>query len=72
MEMEFDPCMLSWEKGTRPTDGVWAPHWYGNVEQSTGFQPFEAKQVSLPDSLMPVLKECQHHYERLWMHRITA
>jgi hypothetical protein len=70
--MEFDPCMLTWEKGTRPTDGKWAPYWYGNVEKSTAFQPFEAKQVCVPDALMPTLAECQRHYEELWKHRITA
>jgi hypothetical protein len=33
----FDEAMLSWPAGPRPTDGVWAPHWYANVWASTGF-----------------------------------
>ena len=30
----FMDCMLTWPSGPRDTDGVWAPHWYGQVQQS--------------------------------------
>jgi hypothetical protein len=33
----FDPAMLSWPAGPRPTDGVWARNWYARVWASTGF-----------------------------------
>jgi len=33
----FDPAMLSWPAGPRPTDGVWAKYWYASVWRSTGF-----------------------------------
>lgn len=36
-DVDFDPAMLSWPKGTRTSDGVWAKHWYDSVEASTGF-----------------------------------
>jgi len=39
----FDPAMLRWERGPRPTDGCWAPHWYASVEASTGFHPYRPK-----------------------------
>ena len=38
--VRFDPAMLSWPAGPRPTDGVWAPHWYDGVWKSTGFGPY--------------------------------
>jgi hypothetical protein len=44
----FDPGMLSWAPGPRATDGVWALHWYGAVERSTGFAPPETEPVVLP------------------------
>jgi hypothetical protein len=34
----FDAAMLSWPAGPRPSDGVWAPHWYAAVWESTGFR----------------------------------
>jgi hypothetical protein len=33
----FTEAMLSWKKGRRDSDGVWAPAWYDRVEASTGF-----------------------------------
>jgi hypothetical protein len=38
LAIPFDPAMLSWPAGPRPTDGVWAKHWYANVWASTGFR----------------------------------
>ncbi|MEO0680029.1 MAG: HAD family hydrolase [Pseudomonadota bacterium] len=37
--LPFDPAMLAWPPGRRASDGVWAAHWYGAVEASTGFAP---------------------------------
>ena len=34
----FTARMLSWPPGPRPSDGVWAPHWYAAVWSSTGFR----------------------------------
>ena len=38
LDVDFDEqAMLHWPAGRRVSDGVWASHWYHNVEQSTGF-----------------------------------
>jgi Sulfotransferase domain len=37
LDIPFDPSMLAWPPGPRPTDGVWAKHWYARVWRSTGF-----------------------------------
>ncbi len=60
----FDPAMLSWAPGRRPTDGVWAAHWYAAVERSTGFAAPQPTRP-LPDALRPVADACRPHYERL-------
>ena len=39
LDVPFLPQMLSWPAGPRESDGVWAPHWYASVWQSTGFAP---------------------------------
>lgn len=61
----FDPAMLSWPAGPHPEDGVWAPYWYHNAHLSTGFQPYREEPGPLPENLLPLLEECQSHYERL-------
>ncbi len=37
LRIPFQEAMLAWPAGPRPTDGVWAKHWYARVWASTGF-----------------------------------
>jgi len=64
--------MLSWPPGPRETDGVWAKHWYAEVERSTGFAPYRRKRSRVPDSHADVLARCEAYYERLHEHRLRA
>jgi Sulfotransferase domain len=62
----FDAAMLSWPAGPRPTDGVWAPHWYASVEASTGFGPWPGDAVpDLPAPLAALADRCRPFYEEL-------
>jgi hypothetical protein len=62
----FDAAMLSWPAGPRPTDGVWAPHWYASVEVSTGFGPWRGDAVpDVPDHLAALADECRPLYDEL-------
>lgn len=61
----FDEAMLSWEKGARPEDGVWAKYWYDSVHQSTGFKPYQPKTEPFPEALNPLLEKCRPIYEKL-------
>jgi hypothetical protein len=45
----FTDRMLSWRRGRRDSDGVWAPHWYAAVWDSTGFEPWRPREISLSD-----------------------
>ena len=63
--------MLSWPRGPRPEDGVWAPHWYHAVHDSTGFAAYRPKP-DFPDRLRPLLDACRPHYEALYEHAIRA
>ncbi len=71
IELPFTRRMLDWKSGPRPEDGVWAPHWYRAVHDSTGFMPFKAKS-DFPERLNTLLEECQPWYERLFAHAIRA
>jgi len=62
----FDPAMLAWPAGPRPTDGVWARHWYDSVWRSTGFGPYRPPSAAaLPAGLEPVAAACDPYYEEL-------
>jgi hypothetical protein len=70
--LEFTDAMLHWPPGLRPTDGVWAKHWYESVAHSTGFAPYRAVQAQVPQRLVPLLVECERLYERLAAQRLGA
>ena len=62
--LDFDPAMLSWPKGPRVEDGVWAKHWYGAVHASTGFAgaegslpELEAEWAKLCDKALPFYEQ---------------
>lgn len=68
--IEFEKGMLSWEQGPIPEDGVWASHWYHNVHQSTGFNPYKPKNKDMPNHLKPLYEECEPIYSKLFAHAI--
>lgn len=68
--IDFDDAMLSWPPGRRDTDGVWAPHWYAAVEQSTGFAPYRDVPASVPAHLAHLVVAAQPYYDELAAHRI--
>ena len=67
----FDRRMLAWPAGKRATDGIWATHWYADVERSTDFRPYRPKPVELPERLQPLLDECNELYAEMAAHRLT-
>ncbi|MDX1583480.1 MAG: HAD family hydrolase [Thermoanaerobaculia bacterium] len=69
--VSFDEAMLSWKPGPRDTDGVWARHWYGNVEKSSGFQPWKPREVRLEGRGRELEEECRPYYERLAKHKLS-
>jgi Sulfotransferase domain len=61
----FSDRMLHWPKGPRASDGIWAPHWYAHVWESTGFETPVAHEVVLSGEAAAVAESCRPHYERL-------
>lgn len=66
--IDFSPRMLAWPAGPRASDGVWAPHWYHAVWQSTGFEPPRAREVALAGDAARAADACRPAYERLLRH----
>jgi hypothetical protein len=85
--IRFDDAMLSWPAGPRPTDGVWARHWYAGVWRSTGFvrpapgrptgpttesaEP-AAEPAEFPAGLQALAARCQPFYDELSAHRLVT
>lgn len=63
--VDFDTLMLRWPSGPRETDGVWAPHWYGAVLESTGFASYHKPATTLRGENARVADECLPLYESL-------
>jgi hypothetical protein len=63
--IEWQESMLAWPPGRRATDGIWAEHWYAEVERSTGFAPYRPKGDDLPERLEPLARECSRLYDLL-------
>jgi hypothetical protein len=68
--MAFVPGMLRWPAGPKPYDGVWAPHWYGAVHQSSGFEGDEGPLPVLSGADATLSDDALPFYARLWAYRI--
>jgi hypothetical protein len=70
--VEFTPRMLHWPAGARPSDGVWAPYWYGTVLRSTGFEPYRQRDRHVPPEFRGLIDTVMPAYEALLAHRMTS
>lgn len=70
--INFDENMLSWPKGKRSSDGVWAEHWYENVEASNSFSPYQEPSIKLSIEQMQLAQENDNYYQQLFKNRIIA
>lgn len=61
----FTGKMLTWPAGGHPSDGIWAPHWYGAVHRSTGFEEPEGPLPELPPEYQELADQALPHYQRL-------
>jgi hypothetical protein len=65
LDIDFTPRMLHWPQGPRASDGIWAPHWYAHVWESTGFEAPVEKPIELSGGAAEVAEECRPHFQRL-------
>jgi hypothetical protein len=63
--IDFSDRMLHWPKGPRASDGIWAPHWYAHVWESTGFEAPQPRTIELTADAAAVAEACLPHYRRL-------
>lgn len=70
--LSWTDAMLSWPAGQRPEDGVWGPHWYDAVWQSTGFGPPPDKRPEIAPEHREIHEEALAIYDQLAAHRLRA
>ncbi|MDN3652379.1 HAD family hydrolase [Thalassotalea ponticola] len=71
LDIDFDPAMLCWPKGSRASDGVWASHWYQNVQNSTSFSPFKQHNQPLTEAQQQLVQSSMSLYLDLYQQRLT-
>jgi len=70
LEVPFTEKMLQWPAGRRDSDGVWGRHWYGKVEESTGFAPRGERDLNLAPEHRRLAADMGRHYRYLAQYRI--
>ena len=70
--LPFDPAMLSWPAGPKPWDGAWAPHWYGAVHRSTGFDAQEVLPPDVSAEHTTMLAEAEEVYRQLSAQKLAV
>lgn len=69
----FSERMLHWPQGPRASDGVWAPHWYARVRESTGFEPPPpVREIVLGGDAAATAEACGPAYARLHALRLRV
>lgn len=68
--VEFSDVMLHWPPGPRASDGIWAKHWYAEVEKSTGFHAPPQEDRPVPAHLQRLVAECEPLYAELYEQRL--
>lgn len=72
LEISFDRAMLDWPKGTRDSDGVWAPHWYHAVVETTGFATSQNEPPKLSTNAQKLADAAMPYYTALKQHALKA
>ena len=69
---DFDENMLSWPKGPRESDGIWAKYWYDSVWNSQGFARHLEKPLLLNATEQAIAEQATPYYEALYQHRLQV
>jgi hypothetical protein len=72
LQIGFDDKMLSWPKGYRKSDGIWAKHWYNRVVESTEFVKYKSKKLSLNSQEEALANECLPYYIEMSKYKILV
>ena len=72
LNIPYTPKMLHWPRGPKPYDGIWAPHWYNAVHNSTGFEDPEGPLPDLPGNFADLAEQAMPYYNHLRAYALSA
>ncbi|GAA4643782.1 branched chain amino acid aminotransferase [Pontixanthobacter gangjinensis] len=61
----WDKAMLAWQRGIKPSDGIWATHWYDKVAASSGFASEPGRKPKLEGAAAELAEECRPYYDEM-------
>jgi len=70
LEIPYQHSMLSWPKGPKSYDGIWAAHWYNAAHQNTGFSVPAVREITLTPELQKIADKAQPIYQELRQHAL--
>ena len=62
INIDFEKSMLHWEKGNHKYDGIWWRHWYDNVINTTRFQKYKEKDITIENEFDSIYNEAMEYY----------
>ena len=65
INIKFDESMLQWKKGNHPNDGIWWQHWYNNVIETSEFQKYRKKDISIENKYDSIYNDSMDYYNYL-------
>ena len=65
INIQYDKSMLKWKKGVHVNDGIWWKCWYDNVIQTTGFQKYIKKDITIEKEYDSIYNESMKYYSYL-------
>ena len=70
LEIDYSGKMLSWKRGYRKTDGIWASHWYDSVVNTTEFIFTPRNNEDISKEYQDIYRRSMDIYEELYDYRI--
>ncbi|MDG1033741.1 MAG: hypothetical protein P8O92_05835, partial [Luminiphilus sp.] len=67
----LDGYMTRWQTGARPSDGVWAAHWYESVNASSSFSAASVTHVNLSAQDLVLAEAMRPHYEAMATYKLS-
>ena len=66
LEISYSNKMLTWSKGPKKEDGIWAKYWYKNVHKSNGFNEYKRQEFVLSQKNQKLARDCEKYYNFLF------
>ncbi len=72
IDLKYDKSMISWSKGPKSYDGIWAKYWYSNLHKTTGFlKGKKSSVVGIEEKHKIVAEQSMFYYKELLKYSVV-